>query len=195
MNNDERKADMESYQSLFIGTGAPERHRRFHIEDNRCELWRSSYEQLKAGVAAKATVGVVGPRGAGKTQAASILLAKNKSDGNSGLYTKSDDIFTKIRCAQSSKSDFTEEQAKHHYRKPYLLVIDAFQVRGETDFENRSLVSIVDKRYDDGKPTVIISNDTQESLLAIVGPDIRDRLLEGGGIITFKSSSFRKLKK
>lgn len=173
----------------FLGTNVPERHRLIELNDNKCPIWANSYEQLKAGYLNGGLVGVIGNRGSGKTQAATIIIAMNSSLKRKGVYTKAHEIFLSIRDAQANGKSLLH--TFNGFIKPHLLVIDAFQVRAETEFEFRTLISILDKRYDEMKPTIVISNDSVSALLDSIGDDGRSRMKEGGGIVQFTSEDFR----
>ena len=176
-------------QKRFMGTNVPERHRLVELNDNKCPIWANNYEQLKVGYNNGGLIGVTGNRGSGKTQAAAIIIAMNNAKKRKGLYTKAHEIFLSIRDAQASGKSLMH--TFNGFIKPHLLVIDAFQVRAETEFEFRTLISILDKRYDEMKPTIVISNDSVNALLESIGDDGRSRMKEGGGIVTFTSSDFR----
>jgi DNA replication protein DnaC len=179
-------------KSLFYDTGVPQRHRLLEADDNKCELWQKSYDQLKTMYDNKGLIGVTGNRGSGKTQASAIIIAMNSSKKKRGIYTKVHEIFLSIRDSQTSGRSLMS--TFDSYVKPHLLVIDAFQVRSETEFEFRTLISILDKRYDEMKPTIIISNDSPQALLESIGDDGRSRMKEGGGIVQFTSTDFRGTK-
>jgi DNA replication protein DnaC len=114
-----------------------------------------------------------------------------KKLNKSALYVKAFDIFLDIREGMKGLSHQTEKQAIEKHTKPFLLVIDAFEVRGDTDFENRTMDYIIDKRYDDEKATIIISNDKKTDLERILGVSIVSRISQLGGIIEMKTEDFR----
>jgi DNA replication protein DnaC len=179
-------------KSYFYDTDVPERHRTFVVSDNKCPKWSESYELLKDIVDNKSLVGVLGTRGCGKTQASAVLVALTKSEGLTAFYVKAFEIFLMIRDANGGgKNSLSLMETNKKFLAPHLLVIDAFQMRADTDFESRTLLSIIDKRYDAGKPTILISNDTQVSFLDALGADGASRLKEGGGIVHFRSDDFR----
>jgi DNA replication protein DnaC len=100
------------------------------------------------------------------------------------------EIFLRIRESLKAPGD-SELAAVKEFIRPRVLVIDAFEVRSETPFENRELDHIIDKRYDDSNATIIISNHTIKEFTNQVGPSIADRMRENGGIVTLTNSSFR----
>jgi DNA replication protein DnaC len=86
----------------------------------------------------------------------------------------------------------SEVRAVSELVKPYLLVIDAFEVRGDTPFENRVMDHVIDRRYDAMKSTIIISNDTAAGLKQALGESVVDRMRQCGGIVEMGKKSFRE---
>ena len=178
---------------LFYDTNAPMRHRKFEANDNKNEEWQASYTQLKKQYSQNGIIGLIGSRGCGKTQASVVMIALTTKNKKKALYTKTQEIFLSIRDAQGGGENGLM-QTFNNYTDPHLLVIDAFQVRGGTEFEFRTLVSILDKRYDNMKPTILISNDTAPEFIEAMGADACSRMKEGGGIIQFNTTDFRGAK-
>ena len=92
----------------------------------------------------------------------------------------------------NSNSGTTEKAEFEKLLLPHLLVIDEFNVRSETQWENTVLDNIVDKRYDNGVPTIIITNHTKDGVMKSLGSSISRRLEEIGGIVEFKCENFRR---
>jgi hypothetical protein len=69
-------------------------------------------------------------------------------------------------------------------------VIDECQERGETDWENRLLTYIVDKRYAQLRDTVLISNQTKDQFCKSMGSSIISRMQETGGSLNAHGSRF-----
>jgi DNA replication protein DnaC len=108
----------------------------------------------------------------------------------SAMYRKAFDVFLRIREGMKAQGD-SEKKAIEEFTSPFFLVIDAYEVRSDSDFENRILDHIVDKRYDNMKSTLILSNDTVQNFEKQVGPSICDRIRETGGIVEMAWQSFR----
>ena len=176
----------------YDASGVPERHRKFRpLDDNKSEEWIQVYNGIKKNIQTGAIFAIVGTRGAGKTQIGASLIGYITLElDRTAAYRKAFDIFLRIREAMNDRND-SERAAVHEFVKRYFLVIDAYEVRSESSFENRSLDHIIDLRYDALRPTLIISNDTPESFSKSVGLSIMDRIKETGGIIEMNFKSFR----
>jgi DNA replication protein DnaC len=173
---------------MSVAANIPDRHAKFLPRLSRSPEWTEVYTRSKERIDKGALLVFLGSRGTGKTQMG-VCFAQYCAINldKPALYTKAFEIFLKVRSKESS-----EEKAITHFTKPFLLVIDAFEVRGDTPFENRMLDLILDKRYDGLKSTVILSNDTPGTINRYLGPSICDRIAETGGICEFTWESFRR---
>jgi len=74
-----------------------------------------------------------------------------------------------------------------------LLVLDEVGVQFGTETENLVLFRILNRRYEDMKPTILVSNVEIGKLTEFVGERVIDRLCEGGGgILEFTWESARQ---
>lgn len=178
--------------SKYLNSGVPKRHRKFQPKDSTNKNWVELYDKIKRKMDDGFLVALVGKRGTGKTQMGSCLIGYCAYKLEQACYyTKALDIFIKIRSGYKLDGE-TEGSVIGRHLFPKLLVIDAFEVRSETAFENRVINHIIDKRYDAMKSTLIISNDKVETFEDVIGPSICDRMRETGGIVEMAWESFRK---
>ena len=73
-----------------------------------------------------------------------------------------------------------------------ILVLDEIQERGNTEWEDRVLTHLIDKRYGAMLPTILIANLKPNELKERLGPSIIDRMHEGGGLLEIAGQSHRK---
>jgi DNA replication protein DnaC len=173
--------------------GIPLRHRVFRPSDSKSDEWNKIYELIKIHVENCGTVALIGNRGCGKTQMGACLIGYCYTKlEKTAKYRKAMEIFYRIREGMKTEGD-SERAAIEEFLKPYFLVIDAYEVRADSEFENRTLDYIIDKRYDNMKSTLLISNETKEKFASVLGPSICDRMKEVGGIIELNGKSFRGL--
>jgi DNA replication protein DnaC len=140
---------------------------------------------------------LVGPRGTGKTQLAVDAIIDRFSDpyiddAQRPRYAKLADVFREIRACYREDSIDSEIAIFQKYSKASVLVIDEAQERAETDFENRTLTQIIDKRYDAMLDTIVISNFTKDEMGKSMGPSIVSRIHECGQVIECNWPSFRE---
>jgi DNA replication protein DnaC len=142
---------------------------------------------------------LLGPRGTGKTQMATNIarsfiearLDAGKADDMPVVYVRAMELFGALREAFRKGSEQTEVSALKRFRKVPLLIIDEIQERGETEFEDRMLVLLIDQRYGDVVPTVLLSNLTRAELGASLGRSIVSRIQETGTVLECNWPSFR----
>jgi len=173
-------------------SGLPERHKSFIPENNALEAWKTQWDKLSANIGSGSIAVILGNRGAGKTQMAACAIRQSCKNGKRALYCKAMDFFLDVRAAYRKEAIESEKKVINQYREPFLLVIDAIENRGETDFENRLLDILIDKRYDDCTDTILISNQDEKGFAASMGPSIIDRIHECGIKIICNWESFRR---
>ncbi len=115
--------------------------------------------------------------------------------GKTALYRRSMDIFLDLRDAAKNHTKTSEREVLAKLANVGLLVIDEFQERGESEWENRIMKNLLDKRYSNGRPTVIVANMTRTEMFSSLGASIVDRARENGKSIEFDWPSYRGLKK
>jgi DNA replication protein DnaC len=142
---------------------------------------------------------LLGQRGTGKTQMACEIarafiarrVEVGKEEDFSVLYVRAMELFGALRGAFRKGSDQTEMDVMARFRKVPLLIIDEIQERGETEFEDRMLVLLLDQRYGDMKPTLILSNLARAELAASLGKSVVSRIQEVGTVIECNWKSYR----
>lgn len=178
---------------LYEKSECPKRHTGVAIDETRAEKWTKVKDDLVRRMASGYLVALVGDRGPGKTQIGQQAIMASCAIQRPALYVRALDIFLRLRSTYKSETE-TELQVIDMFRDPMLLVIDEVQERGESDWENRMLTHIIDKRYGDMTDTLLIANLKPRALQESLGPSVSDRLRESGGVIECKWGSFRKAK-
>ena len=108
------------------------------------------------------------------------------------MFCRAHEAISAITETYSRDSKKTERQALDEFRKPDLLIIDEVGRQRGTDNERMMLFEIINRRYDDEKPTLLISNLNLEKLRGYIDAATEDRLRERGGrVITFDWESMR----
>jgi DNA replication protein DnaC len=182
---------------MLARADVPKRHLRPLIEQPH-ERWVAAAERLRAGLGTGFLYALLGDRGTGKTRLAAATIrecirrtVKNSPDTNRpAWYRKTLDLFLDVRASFKSEGK-TEREVLAPYLAVDLLVLDEIQERGGTDFEDRMLTYVIDKRYDANKDTLLISNLKAGDFGKHVGPSIVDRLRECGAAIHCDWASFR----
>jgi DNA replication protein DnaC len=133
--------------------------------------------------------GIVGNRGTGKTQLAAEIIKDLEPDR--ATYTTAMALFLRIRATFDKAATENQKDIVRELSRTPLLVIDEMQERAESAWENQMLTHIIDGRYGNERPTILISNLTAGELTASLGDSITDRMRQGGGIIEITGASHR----
>lgn len=133
-----------------------------------------------------------GKPGTGKTHLACAIANHVIQTGRSALFG------TVIQAVRSVKETYrkdaatTERQAINELIAPNLLVLDEVGVQFGTETEKMILFEILNGRYEEMRPTIVLSNLAQSELGDYLGARIIDRLQEGGGVVVaFDWESYR----
>lgn len=137
---------------------------------------------------------LLGNVGTGKTHlAAAIADYVIRSYGFTALYRTVYGILQHVKGSFDKEAEYNESEAFQAFIDPELLIIDEVGATKTTEFEQQTLFNIINGRYEQQIPTIVISNLMPEELVQALGERCVDRLREGGGIAqTFTWGSVRK---
>lgn len=136
-----------------------------------------------------------GPAGTGKTLLACGLIDALIGKGYSAKYTTLLDASKRIKATYGKGAAETESAAIKDFIKPTLLVMDEIGIGYNSETEQLHLWEIISGRYNESKPTILISNLVVEEVKALIGDRITDRMRENGGTVrVFDWSSYRARK-
>lgn len=137
-----------------------------HLKDGRCLM-------------------LMGKPGCGKTHmGAAIALHLCRETRHEAVYRTLPGLITDIRSTYGARNDdFSEADIMRTITRCSLLVLDEIGATKTSEFEMALLFNIINTRYEDKLPTVIISNLKPTELKDAIGERCVDRLREGGGIV------------
>lgn len=171
------------YSDYLPPTPAAEKH----LETIRAyaDLWP---ETSKRG----ANLILCGTPGNGKTHLASIACKHVASEfGAQPLYTTTARMLRHIRGSYSRTAKYSEEDAVERFACCDLLVLDEVGVKLASDNDRSLLFEIIDERYQQVRPTILISNLTLSEIAQQTDERLVDRLLENGQVLLFDWPSHR----
>lgn len=129
---------------------------------------------------------LLGKVGCGKTHLATAMLQEAiryfGPQGMTGLYTTAGGIIRSIKETFGHQG-CTESQVYADLVEPHLLVIDEVGVQNGTDFERQVLFEVINGRYEQVKPTIVVSNLGIPELRQCLGDRAVDRLRDRGGLV------------
>lgn len=138
-----------------------------------------------------------GGTGSGKTHLSTAIANQVIRDGRSAMFTSVREIVGAVRGTWRKGSDKSEEDVIAAFGRVDLLIIDEVGVQFDTDAERLVIFDVINRRYQDVKPTIVISNlpmdaENAPSIRSTLGDRVIDRLRENGGkLITFSWGSYR----
>jgi DNA replication protein DnaC len=142
-------------------------------------------------------VALLGMRGTGKTEMATSIIRRCCREMMTCRYVKALDLFKIFRGAYTpvarGSAGVDEKDVIDTWTAYDLLVIDEVHQRGESDWENNTLVNLIDRRYDACGCTLLIANyATRGEFSQAIGPSVASRINQVGEAILCEWPSFRK---
>jgi DNA replication protein DnaC len=129
---------------------------------------------------------LLGKVGTGKTHLAAAMLQQAiryfGTQGVTGRYTTAGGIIRSIKDTFGTQGK-TESQVYASLIAPHLLVIDEVGVQNGTDFERNVLFEVINGRYEQVRPTIVVSNLGILELRECLGDRAVDRLRDRGGLV------------
>jgi DNA replication protein DnaC len=136
-----------------------------------------------------------GHPGTGKTHLACSIGNLLISQGRSVLFIGALDMLVRVKETWNGAADETEREVIEKFVGLDLLIIDEVGVQYGKEAEKIILFQILNRRYEEVKPTIVISNLMGSDLDRYLGERIIDRLNENNGpTLAFDWSSWRTRK-
>lgn len=134
-----------------------------------------------------------GEPGTGKSHLACAMTIHTYDAGRNVCRISVADMVREFKDSWKRDSEFDEIKLIRWYGRLDLLTIEEIGVQHGSDTERMFLFEVVNARYENCLPTVLVSNLDAEKLTAEVGERVIDRLREDGGrMIKFTGKSWRK---
>lgn len=201
-NKEELKRRRDAHVSLVKRAGIPKRFwtRSFKNykagpgEQNKavkvCEAYASNFDRVFKNGTCLALLGNVGT---GKTHLACSIGNQLVDNGHSVLFIGAYHVFSMIKATYRKDAEKTELEVLESFVEPDLLIFEEVGVSFGSPSEVTWAYQVINRRYEEGKPTIIISNLTEEGLTEYLGERAMDRLAENGGTtLAFTWGSHRR---
>lgn len=140
----------------------------------------------------KAGTGLVlsGLPGTGKSHLAGAVLQHIMPD-YVGLYVTCMAMIRAIRSTWRKDSEKGEREMLEMFTSVPLLVLDEIGVQYGTDGEQTIIFDVLDRRYRDMKPTILLTNQAKQGFREFIGERSFDRLVETSRWVPFDWESYR----
>jgi DNA replication protein DnaC len=129
---------------------------------------------------------LLGKPGTGKTHlAVSIANEIMTTTSATAVYRTIGAVLQSIRGTYDRTNDQSESQILSGLISPSLLILDEIGASKEkpSEFELTTLFAIINGRYEQCRPTIVVSNLGAKELAEAIGERCADRLREGGVIV------------
>lgn len=139
---------------------------------------------------------LTGGTGTGKTHlACSIANHVIQHHNKAALFMRVVKAIRQVKESYNKTSKVSEQEAINWFIQPDLLILDEAGVQFGSDAEKMILFEILDERYQNMKPTILISNLSLANLKEFIGDRVLDRFRENGGkALRFEWASHRGAK-
>jgi DNA replication protein DnaC len=121
-----------------------------------------------------------GKPGTGKTHLGCAMAIAVARLGDTALFATATEFTRAIRETYNG-GKHTEAQTIERYAAPQLLVLDEVGASSGSDHEKQQLFELINRRYSESRPTLLLTNLSVEEVQAYLGERILDRLRDGGG--------------
>lgn len=135
---------------------------------------------------------LAGERGTGKGHLA-VSCAQQVMQRGTAMYLRTTDLIRRVRATWRRDSAMSEDDLISTLAQLDLLVIDEVGVQRGTEDEQIILFDVIDRRYADLRPTILITNLDGATFKEFIGPRLMDRLNERAIFVPFKWESYRKI--
>lgn len=137
----------------------------------------------------------VGDYGRGKTQAATLTLLEAAHHGLHVERVKWGAFVRQVRATYHRDSKLQEDDLIRALVAPDLLLLDDVGAADRhTEHNERLLTSVIDERYDQGRPIILTTNLGRNELQEHLGGRAFDRIWNNSEVIVFDGPNYRELR-
>lgn len=131
-----------------------------------------------------------GPPGTGKSHLA-IAILQAVMPGTRGRYMTCMELIQMLRATWRKDSEMSEIDLLDKITALPLLVLDEIGVQYGTESEQHHLFEVLDRRYRDLCPTILLTNQDKDGFRQFVGDRVYDRMTEVARWVPFEWPSHR----
>jgi len=107
------------------------------------------------------------------------------------VYITARELVMKLRATWRQDSEVSEVEMQQTFCRTHLLIIDEVGVQFGTEAERLQLFGVIDDRYREQRPTILLTNLDAAGFREFIGARAFDRLKECGEWVPFHWDSYR----
>jgi DNA replication protein DnaC len=123
-----------------------------------------------------------GKPGTGKTHLAIAIALYVINQGAWVGFSTVQKLMRRLKDTMRKDSEESESDVINRYVDVDLLILDEIGVQFGSEYEKNSLFDILNSRYENRLPTILISNLSANEVKAFIGERVFDRMREDGGV-------------
>jgi DNA replication protein DnaC len=196
----EAKARQARIESRFAQSGIPSGfvNRTFATFDAETQEQRAALERCQrfanefpVALSSGASLVMLGGIGTGKTHLAVAIAHQVMARAHTVMYSTAMELVSRLRDTMRRDAAVSTTELIDMAGAVDLLILDEFGVQGATEDVRAHLTNVLDRRYRNAKPTIMISNMNGKEFAEYVGDRVADRLRERSRAIQFNWESQR----
>lgn len=175
------------YQNASLNLNPFQSKTQIEVAKNYVKQFRQILETTGHGLILHGEVG------SGKTYFACAIANGLIEKKFTVAYSTVTEICTLMTAAKNFANKVDESQILANYESPDLLIIDEVGLKTPTSFEQNLIATIIDLRYRNMRPVIIVSNQTPRQLPLILSEMAWSRLSGHGAIqLAFDGEDLRQ---
>lgn len=162
----------------FNGYVIDENNEKQRVIFDFCTSYALNFEKAKRTGQSFMLLGGVGT---GKTHLAVVIAIEVMKRRHSVVFTSASKLIRSIINTYSKGSDQRESEAIAIYTDCDLLIIDEVGVQRGTHYEKDMIFDVINERYENLRPTIVLSNLNLAEIRKYLGERVLDRFRENEG--------------
>ena len=174
----------------FVGRSLENFNASTEPQQNALEIARDYAENFDAHYKRGDGLILAGLPGTGKSHLATAILQAIMPK-HCGMYITCMSLIRMVRGTWRKDSETSESEVLTTIANVPLLVMDEIGVQYGTDGEQTILFDVLDRRYREMKPTILLTNQAKQGFKDFIGERSFDRLVESSRWVSFDWPSYR----